>query len=221
MANNIPGVKDGIQGKDSSASPELQGINYMTTTMTISGPQGAITSILTDCFSIYPATRRVQEVIPLIEKWHIPCPATPIDRDEDAQDHYFRSMISRLSEKLIAVRNKRRRGSVFYGLNSVHRDTNDPSTLRASNPLVASSNSRYAPYKLNTNNDNDEDDEHVYNSQNFKMPSSFPDEGSDPGNTIPVPNDMSTSEDATASTANLRRLFNAARKAHATDKKKA
>lgn len=52
------------------------------------------------------------------------------------------------------------------------------------------------------------------------MPSSFPDVGSEPGNTISVPTNLSSSEDATASTANLRRLFNAARQAHATDKKK-
>lgn len=148
MANYNPlqGNEDGVKGKDSS---ELQGIGYMTTTMAVSGPQAAITSILTDCFSIYPSTRRVQEVISLVEKWHIPCPPTPIDRDDDSQDHYFRSLISRLAAKLMSVRDKRRRGSLSYGLNAIHRDTNDPSTLRSANPLVAGPNTKYVPQNFN------------------------------------------------------------------------
>lgn len=43
----------------------------MTMTMSVAGHETAIVSVLADCYSVFPTTRRVQEILPLLDKWRI------------------------------------------------------------------------------------------------------------------------------------------------------
>lgn len=43
----------------------------MTMTMSVAGHETAIASVLADCYSVFPTTRRVQEILPLLDKWRV------------------------------------------------------------------------------------------------------------------------------------------------------
>uniref|UniRef100_A0A0A9WRB1 Receptor-type adenylate cyclase n=1 Tax=Lygus hesperus TaxID=30085 RepID=A0A0A9WRB1_LYGHE len=89
--------------------------------------QTVMSSILSDCFSIFPATRRVREVMPLAEKWHISCPPTPIDREDEAQETYFNNLIQQLVRKVLTVRRRRNQGGMGLIKGNTYTDVNNNS----------------------------------------------------------------------------------------------